>query len=282
VTPPLSGRPPLDPGEVAAALAGTRWRPEVLAESPSTNAVLAGRVREGAAEGLLVVADHQTAGRGRLDRTWVTPAGAALTFSLLLTPDEVPVVRWPWLPLLTGVAVAEGVRRVAGVEVALKWPNDVLAGPDASTGPGRRKVAGILVERVEGPHGAGAVVGVGLNVAQTAEELPVDTATSLQLVAGSPVDRTALLAAVVTALADHYDRWRAAGGDARAGLLAAYSALCDTVGRTVRVQLPDGGSVTGDAVGVDDDGRLRIRCADGLVALGAGDVVHVRPASPRA
>ena len=187
MTPPLSGRPPLDPGEVAAALAGTRWRPEVLAESPSTNAVLAGRVREGAAEGLLVVADHQTAGRGRLDRTWVTPAGAALTFSLLLTPDEVPVVRWPWLPLLTGVAVAEGVRRVAGVEVALKWPNDVLAGPDASTGPGRRKVAGNLVERVEGPRGAGAVVGVGLNVAQTAAELPVDTATSLQLVAGTPV-----------------------------------------------------------------------------------------------
>lgn len=274
MTPPVLGRPPLDPGEVASALAGSRWRPEVLAESPSTNAVLADRVRAGAAEGLLVVADHQTAGRGRLDRTWVTPAGVALTFSVLLTPDEVPVVRWPWLPLLTGVAVAEGVRRVAGVDVALKWPNDVLAGP--------RKVAGILVERVEGPRGAAAVVGVGLNVAQTVEELPVDTATSLELAAGRPVDRTALLAGVVTALGEHYDRWRAAGGDARPDLHAAYSALCATVGRTVRVRLPDGGALTGDAVGVDDDGRLRVRGPDGVVALGAGDVVHVRPAPPPA
>lgn len=265
-----SGRPPLEPGAVAAALAGSRWRPDVLAASPSTNAVVAARLRSGEPEGLVVVADHQTAGRGRLDRTWETPAGAALTFSVLLVPDRAPVARWPWLPLLTGVAVAEAVRRTTGVEAVLKWPNDVLAG--------ERKVAGILVERVESPHGAGAVVGVGLNVSQTPQELPVPTATSLERAgAGSPVDRVALLAAVLAALAARYDAWRAADGDATGALHAAYTGMCSTVGRAVRVGMPSGEDLDGDAVAVDADGRLLVRSAHGTTALGAGDVVHVRP-----
>jgi BirA family transcriptional regulator, biotin operon repressor / biotin---[acetyl-CoA-carboxylase] ligase len=268
VTTASSGRPPLEPAAVAAALAGTRWRPEVLAASPSTNAVVAARLRAGEPEGLVVVADHQTAGRGRLDRSWVTPAGAALTFSVLLTPDEAPVARWPWLPLLTGVAVAEGVRRTVGLDVVLKWPNDVLVGD--------RKVCGILVERVEGPHGAGAVVGVGLNVAQRPDELPVATATSLAEVAGSAVDRVNLLAGVLGALAQRYDAWRHARGDATELLHSAYTRLCDTLGRTVRVQLPGGSDLTGEAIGVDGDGRLLVRTGDRVTALGAGDVVHVR------
>jgi BirA family biotin operon repressor/biotin-[acetyl-CoA-carboxylase] ligase len=118
-------------------VAGSRWSVELLAESPSTNAVVAARARAGTAEGLVVVADHQTAGRGRLDRTWVTPPRSALTFSVLLTPDRVPVARWPWLPLLAGVAVVAGVRRATGLGGALKWPNDVLLGES--------KLAGILV-----------------------------------------------------------------------------------------------------------------------------------------
>ena len=266
---PSTGRPPLDAAAVASALAGTRWRSEVLPASPSTNAVVAARLRAGEPEGLVVVADHQTAGRGRLDRSWVTPAGAALTFSALLTPDDAPVARWPWLPLLTGLAVAEGVRRTVALDVVLKWPNDVLAGD--------RKVAGILVERVEGPHGAGAVVGVGLNVAQTADELPVTTATSLETAAGTTVDRVALLASVLGGLAKRYDAWREARGDAT-DVHAAYTELCDTVGRTVRVQLPGGEHLTGEAVGVDGDGRLLVRTGDRVTALGAGDVVHVRRA----
>lgn len=268
---PASGRPPLDAGAVTGALAGTRWRPEVLAASPSTNAVVAARLRDGEPEGLVVVADHQTAGRGRLDRSWVTPAGAALTFSVLLRPDAVPVARWPWLPLLTGVAVAEGVRRTVGLDVALKWPNDVVAGES--------KVSGILVERVEGPGGAGAVVGVGLNVSQAADELPVETATSLELASAAPVDRVPLLAGVLGALADRYDAWSRAGGGSDLGtddLHPAYTALCDTIGRPVRVQLPGGETVTGEAVGVDREGRLLVSTSRGVRALGAGDVVHVR------
>ena len=99
-----------------------------MASCPSTNAELARRARAGAEAGSVLVADHQTAGRGRLDRTWVSPPGSALTFSVLLAPDRVPVARWPWLPLLVGIAVAEGVRRVAEVDCSLKWPNDVLVG----------------------------------------------------------------------------------------------------------------------------------------------------------
>lgn len=267
-----SARPRLDPDAVAAALAGSRWRPEVLAASPSTNAVVADRVRSGEAEGLVVVADHQTAGRGRLDRTWETPAGVALTFSVLLAPEDVPVGRWPWLPLLAGVAVARGVRRVTGLDVTLKWPNDVLVGEE--------KVTGVLVELVEGPVGADAVVGIGVNVLQNADELPVDTATSLALAAGAPVDRVALLSAILDELGAQYDAWRAAAGVADAGLRATYTAMCSTLGRAVRVQLPHGDDVAGQAVGIDPDGRLEVRTPDGVLGLGAGDVVHVRPAGP--
>ena len=150
MTSPGPSRPPLEPSAVADRLAGSRWSAQVLAASPSTNAEAAARVRAGAGEGLVVVADHQTAGRGRLDRTWVTPPRSALTMSVVLAPDAVPVARWPWLPLLMGVAVVEGVRRACGLRCALKWPNDVLL--DGA------KLAGILVERVERPEGAAAVV----------------------------------------------------------------------------------------------------------------------------
>ena len=249
---------------------GSRWSVEVLAESPSTNAVVSQRARAGAAEGLVVVADHQTAGRGRLDRTWVTPPRSALTFSVLLTPDAVPVARWPWLPLLAGVAVVEGVRRATGLGCALKWPNDVLLTDS--------KLAGILVERVERPGGAGAVVGIGLNVSTTAAELPVRTATSLLLGGASDVDRAALLGHVLAALGEDYDAWRAAAGDGNGRLRTSYLGVCDTVGRDVRVDLPDGSVMTGRATGIDAEGRLEVLTEAGAtVVLGAGDVVHVRP-----
>ncbi len=265
-------RLPLQAEAVYAALDGSRWRPEVLEASPSTIAVVADRARAGEAPGLLVVADHQTAGRGRLDRTWVTPAGVALTFSLLVAPEEVPVARWPWLPLLAGVAVARAVRRVAGVEATLKWPNDVLSGD--------LKLTGILVERVEGPRHASAVVGIGINVLQRRDDLPVDTATSVAIEAGRPVNRVALLAEVVDQLARLYDAWVAASGDARvSGLLDAYTGLCATIGRQVRVHLPRDEELRGVADHVDDDGRLVVVGPSGPVALGAGDVVHVRRTS---
>ncbi len=262
VQPTPSARPPLD----AATLEVAPWRLEVLASSPSTNAYVAGRARSGEPPGLVVVAEHQTSGRGRLDRAWVTPDRAALTLSLLVSPAPVPERQWPWLPLVTGLAVAEGVRRSATVDATLKWPNDVLVGD--------RKLAGILVERVEGPSGPVAVVGVGVNVTTTREELPVDTATSLALEGAASTDRGRLLVSVLAAFAETYDAWRAADGD---GLLPAYLRRCSTVGRTVRVDLPTGTALLGEAVGVDGAGRLLVDDGDRVHALGAGDVVHVRP-----
>jgi BirA family biotin operon repressor/biotin-[acetyl-CoA-carboxylase] ligase len=266
---PATHRPPLDPTRLAALPAP--WRAEVVEESASTNADLAQRAREGARPGLVLVAEHQTAGRGRLGRTWVTPARAALTFSLLVAPDEVPASRWPWLPLLTGLAVTEGVRRAAGVAAALKWPNDVLVGD--------LKVAGILAERVERAGGAVAVIGVGLNVSSTAAELPVATATSLALAGAGPVDRSALLLDVLTAFAAAYDGWRAVAGRAEAGLRDSYAAACTTLGRDVRVDLPTGAPLRGRATGVDEAGRLLVDDGRRVHVLGAGDVVHVRPAA---
>ena len=249
------------------------WGPvEILPSSPSTNQVVADRARAGAHEGLVVVAEHQTAGRGRLDRTWVTPPRAALTLSALLTPTAVPAQRWPWLPLLTGVAVANAVRRLGG-EPALKWPNDVLMAG--------RKLAGILVERVERPDpegGPAAVVGIGMNVSTTAEELPASaraTATSL-LLEGIAADRDLLLTALLEELADLYERWRDSGGEP-GPLRAAYLAASGTVGTRVRVELPGGTRLVGDAVDVDDGGRLVVAEHGRRRCLAAGDVVHLRP-----
>ncbi len=272
-----ASRPPLDPVALSTALAearltgpGAPWRAvEVLAESASTNLALAERARAGEAAGLVLVTDHQTAGRGRLDRSWVTPPRAALTFSLLVAPGQVPAARWSWLPLLSGLAVAEGVRRAAGVTAGLKWPNDVLVG--------EAKVAGILVERVERPGGAVAVVGIGLNVSSTREELPVPTATSLVLAGSASPDRALLLGEVLAAFSRLFTDWCSAAGDPAAGLHAAYLRACATVGREVRVELPAGPPLVGLAVGVDAAGRLQVDSGGAVHAVGAGDVVHVRP-----
>ncbi len=173
---------------------------EVLDDVGSTNTVVASRARTGAAEGLVVVAEHQTSGQGRLGRVWESPRYAGLTFSVLLHP---PVAdrRWPWLPLLTGVAVVEGIAAVGGPACVLKWPNDVLHEG--------LKLAGVLAERLDTPHGPAAVVGVGLNVSQSIAELPVPTATSLA-VAGAAVDRTLLLRSVLERLHAAYVEWRVA------------------------------------------------------------------------
>jgi BirA family transcriptional regulator, biotin operon repressor / biotin---[acetyl-CoA-carboxylase] ligase len=256
-------RRPLDAEALARVLPG--WaRPEVLDEVGSTNAVTAARARSGEGEGLVVVAEHQTSGQGRLGRVWESPRYAGLTFSVLLHP---PVAdrRWPWLPLLTGVAVVEGIAAVGGPACALKWPNDVQHDG--------LKLAGVLAERLETPRGPGAVVGVGLNVSQTASELPVPTATSLATV-GFPVDRTVLLRSVLERLHARYQAWGAAGTDG--GLRDRYLPLSDTVGREVRVELP-GGVLEGEAVDVDHEGGLVVSVAGRRTSVTAGDVLHLRP-----
>ena len=243
----------------------TRWRIDRLAETGSTNADVAAAARAGAAEGLVVAADHQTAGRGRLGRSWDMPRGSGLAVSFLLRPVGVPAHRWPWLPLLAGVVVVEALRIHPGVETALKWPNDVLL--DGA------KLAGILAERVETGTGPAAVVGVGVNVSAAPEG-----ATSLAAHTGRSVDPAAVLAALVDRLGARYASWRRRDGDPDAWLAAAYARLCDTLGREVRADLPGGAQVEGRAVDIDAAGRLVLMTGTGAAAVGAGDVLHLRPA----
>jgi BirA family biotin operon repressor/biotin-[acetyl-CoA-carboxylase] ligase len=248
-------RPPLRAAALAKALAADGWRVEVLEQAGSTNAVVAERAAAGEAAGLVVVAEQQLIGRGRLDRVWVSPPRAGLTFSVLLRPS-LPPAQWAWLPLLAGVAVAQAVHAQAKVDVALKWPNDVLIAG--------RKTAGLLAEAVAP---GGLVVGIGLNVTTTRAELPRDDATSLRLEDAATTDRDTLLRAILRELSSVL-------ADVDAGK-TAYRGLCSTIGQAVRVELPTG-SVEGPAEAVDDDGRLVV----GGTPYSVGDVVHLHPLSP--
>jgi BirA family transcriptional regulator, biotin operon repressor / biotin---[acetyl-CoA-carboxylase] ligase len=268
VTDAAASRPPLDLDRLTGTPTAP-WRTvEVVAATASTNADVSVRARQGEPEGLVLVAEHQTAGRGRLDRGWETPARAALTFSVLLRPG-VPDQRWPWLPLLAGLAAVEGIGDAGGPACGLKWPNDVQHEG--------LKVAGILVERLETPQGPAAVLGLGLNVSTSPEELPVPTATSLAAAGAPELDRTSLLLSLLAALGRRYDAWRRSAGDPAAGVLEDYRRRCVTVGQPVRVHLPAGAVLEGTAVGVDREGALVVQSGGRRVAVSAGDVVHVRP-----
>jgi BirA family biotin operon repressor/biotin-[acetyl-CoA-carboxylase] ligase len=239
------------------------WRDvTVLAVTGSTNADLMQRwLAHEVVEGAVVAAGAQRAGRGRLGRVWESPPGAALSFSVLLTP---PAGRAGFIPVLTAVAVARAVSGLTGLDVSLKWPNDLMLGGG--------KLAGILAEGATG----GAVVGCGINVSFAAETLPVPTATSLNL-HGATVDRSELLVTCLGEMHAAHGRWREAGYDAVAsGLLAAYRASCGTIGREVRVSLPDGSVLAGMATAIDDDGRLVVLAGGVERTLTVGDVIHVR------
>lgn len=283
-------RPPLNATALRRALIrpGGLWTSlDVVPATGSTNTDLAAEAARGASEGAVLIAEEQTAGRGRLDRSWTAPARSGLFFSVLLRPgDRVPGERWAWLPLLAGVATATALSRTAGVDTALKWPNDLLVkfrartpGPRGEGAPAReeRKCGGILAERVDGA----VVLGIGLNVSLRADELPVPTAGSLALADAVTLDRDPLLRAVLRSLEEWYGRWREAGGDPSAsGLQEAYAAGCATLGRPVRAELPGGRQRVGEAVAVDGDGRLVIATADGAhEPVAAGDIVHLRAAS---
>jgi BirA family transcriptional regulator, biotin operon repressor / biotin---[acetyl-CoA-carboxylase] ligase len=249
------------------------WSPlDVVASTGSTNADLLAAAAAGAPEGRVLVAEEQTAGRGRLGRSWASVPGASLTFSVLLRPASVPQARRGWLPLLAGLAVAAAVRSAAGLDAVLKWPNDVLLD--------ERKLAGILAE--QSPDGAAVVVGIGLNAATPADALPLPAPGGLAptslLAAGAAVPRAELLLAVL----DQFERWykafRADPDPRRSGLLDAYRPLCATLGTNVRVSLPSGRELAGRAVDVDAAGHLLVaaRPGDPPVPVSAGDVIHVR------
>jgi BirA family transcriptional regulator, biotin operon repressor / biotin---[acetyl-CoA-carboxylase] ligase len=296
----------LDEAALRAAVVrpGGLWRDvEVTAVTGSTNADLLARAARGEPEGAVLAAEQQTAGRGRLGRSWVSPPRAALTFSVLLRPAAVPRARLGWLPLLAGVAVTAAVRAVAAIDARLKWPNDVLAGPvgagpvgagpvgefpagaglaaagpaGADAAPG--KLGGILAEAA----GDAVVVGIGVNVSAGPAELPPPgpgalAATSLRLEQARSLDRGELLAAILAGLERRYLTWcRYSGDTERSGLRAEYTRLCATLGRPVRAELPSGKVLDGLAAGIDAGGRLLVSMPpEAELPVAAGDIVHLR------
>jgi BirA family biotin operon repressor/biotin-[acetyl-CoA-carboxylase] ligase len=274
-------RPPLRESALRRAFEHTPglWREiRVVEETGSTNADVLAAAAAGAPEGLVLVAERQTAGRGRLNRTWEAPPRSGLTFSVLLRPTGVPAGNRGWLPLLAGIAVADALGRVAEVKARLKWPNDVVIGD--------RKVAGILAEALPGRAddtaeatrgGDAVVVGIGVNVSTRTDELPVPTATSLAIEDAATTDRDPILRAILRELSRRYVAWRDGGGGPGAGgVRAAYAERCITLGQKARVSIASGLDIEGEAIAVDLFGRLVIRTAEGDRTLGAGDVTHVR------
>lgn len=264
-------RPPLDAAALREDLSGPWTTLDVVEETGSTNADLLARSAAGRdIAGAVLIAEHQSAGRGRHGRRWSAPPRSQLALSVAVDVAGVTPDRWGWLPLAAGVAVVDAVAEVAGVSAGLKWPNDVQVGPRDSPG----KLAGILAE-VAAPAPA-VVVGIGVNATMTGDEAPDPAAVSLAMLGVPDVDRTRLAAAVLRHLAAVTDRWRRAGGRDDA-LAADYRQRSRTLGAPVRATLPGDRAVEGIAEGIDDLGRLQIRTADGPVTVSAGDITHLRP-----
>ena len=239
---------------VRAELASTTRFHDIrlLETTDSTNRVVAELARAGVPEGVVVCADEQTAGRGRLDRSWESERGSGLLVSLLLRPQDLPVASWHLVTAAVALAARDACRDVAGVEPDIKWPNDLLVGGG--------KLAGILAEVTAGA----LVVGMGLNV----HAGPPGSAV-LDHAAGRAVTRGTLLVTWLRALDEYLRDWGRVSADYRAG--------CRTVGSAVLVDHVDGSRSAGRAVDIDDAGRLVVRGDDGgLVTVTVGDVTHVR------
>lgn len=272
----------------------------VVEVTGSTNADLVAEASQGATGPRVLAARCQTSGRGRLERSWASPPGGSLSLSVLWQPD-VPQVRWTWVPMVVGLGVLDGLRRL-GVEAGLKWPNDVVVGdaaaPVSGAYSGLRKLAGILVEVVPGAHGPCLVAGVGLNLGQDEPGLPVPAATSLRLLTGTAPSFEEVLDAVSVGLQARLGQWQAAGGDVDgSGVAADYRAACTTIGRMVVVRARTAEHVVaGRVVDVASDGSLLLdpgtdgthgtdgtdstdskdRTGAALLRVSVGDVEHLR------
>lgn len=251
-----------------------RWVPEI----GSTNTELLAAARRGEAEGAVLIADLQTAGRGRRGRTWTAPPGTSLMISVLLrpAPDALTPSQASLVTSAFAAAAVEAVAQLTGAEIGIKWPNDLVV--DSPTGAGYRKLAGILTESVVADGAVEAlVVGMGMNTGWP--EVPAelsDVATSLNLLVGAEIDRPRLARTLLSGFDVRYRRLVGPGGVE--ATLAEARAGSATLGRQVRVELNDDSALVGIAWDLDADGRLVVRDDEGRDhAVSVGDVVHLRP-----
>lgn len=239
---------------------------------PSTNTEVARLAADGAAEGLAIVADEQTAGRGRLQRAWSSTKGAGLYFSILLRP-KLAVGRWPLITFIAALAAGDALLEASKVQTDIKWPNDLLAN--------ERKICGILAEAIETPTGRAVVLGIGINL--TNEAFPSDlisVATSVVNESGRPPEREPILAALLNALARWYSLLHEPEGAQK--VVAAWSGRSSYANGKL-VQVANGDEIlNGVTAGIEDDGALRLETAQGVQLIRAGDVTTVRPATVNA
>ena len=261
-------RPPLNAATLREDLTGPRlqWRQlDVVTATGSTNADLVARAAAGEdIDGVVLIAEHQTAGRGRYGRVWSTAPRAQINMSVGVGARAVATAAWGWLPLAAGVAVVDAVAAVAGIDAVLKWPNDVLA--DGG------KLAGILSE-VAAPQPI-IVVGVGLNVTLRSDEVTEAGITSLLELGVEAPDRDRLVRRLLHEFGIRVAAWRNSGG---ASLIGDYRARSITIGSQVRAILPGDREIAGLARDVDEQGRLLIESDGRVFAVSAGDVAHLRP-----
>jgi BirA family biotin operon repressor/biotin-[acetyl-CoA-carboxylase] ligase len=247
-------RAPLDQSRIASALS-RYWRVSVVELTTSTQDDLANKIIAGDAKsGDVIVANYQSAGRGRLDRTFLAPPSTALLFSLYLHPQRVHD-DWGFLPLLAGYSIADTLRKISA-DVSIKWPNDLLID--------ELKVGGIISTAA----GSGVIIGIGINVSSTVTELPVETATSLSLAGVDKLDRNFLLPLLLNALEKDFTAW-----DKGESFLEKYSRLSATQGREITIVGPSESTIRSRAKSFDEQGQLLLE--DGQ-AVTVGDVVHLR------
>jgi BirA family biotin operon repressor/biotin-[acetyl-CoA-carboxylase] ligase len=265
-------RPPLNEADLRSSLVrdGHLWSSiSVVRETGSTNDDLRAAIAAGARHGTVLVAEEQLAGKGRLDRRWIAPPRSSLMFSMLLHGPGKPPAPWGWLPLAAALSVCGALERFEVAAVRLKWPNDVLIDG--------KKVAGVLAElhSVGDAHGSGepqgaVIVGIGVNVTQTASELPSTAATSLALVQAT-TDRMAILRAILRAFEESFDQWQRGQVSA---LRERYLDVSATIGRAVAVELPGGDRIQGRAVDIDLSGGLIVMDGSTRHEIAAADVTH--------
>jgi len=256
-------RRPLDVLRINSAFSESYWRVKVVDITGSTQSDLATEVRSGnSQEREVLVAEYQSAGRGRMDRNFVAPRESALLFSFFVKPHR-QGEEWGWLPLVAGMAVSAAIESECKGDnrTKLKWPNDVLID--------EKKVAGLLSERVETPDGPGVIIGIGINVDLSEEELPISTATSLTLQGCTQCNREDLLVGVLQKFDEYLKRWESHDRE----LAQEYEVCSATIGQRIRIESPTGRKWESTATGIDESGGLILETGE---ILTVGDVVHLR------
>ncbi len=248
----------LDIAEIISALDPGYWRVHHFNLIDSTQSSLVAAVTEGrATAGDVYLAEFQSAGRGRLNRSFASEPGAGVLLSAVIAPEIQEENRWGWIPLIAGVAACAAVFQTTGITLSLKWPNDLMI--DGF------KAGGILAEKV----GEQVVLGIGINCLQATEALPVPGATSLRLHTSEVVNRSALVAAFLNSLKRYVGEW----DEKPFPVENRYRQLCSTLEEEVKVSLPNGSEVLGRAAAISSDGALVL--TDGSTFVSA-DVTHLR------